>query len=195
MSKFTQLLWLLLVIAGCAAAADPTPTPITDSAQTTPTLAIDPADITFVDADALPTSTFEDPRLRQAEADYQVYCAHCHGYEGEGQAVGAPGETARLGYKQVPPHDSTGEIWHYADPLLFEVIKFGINNPLDHYPMIGFDAALSDDRIMALVDYIKFWWTEEQRTYQAEVTANYIQARTEAGSPIYPLDATEEAAP
>lgn len=187
MSKFTWLLWLLLIVVGCAATtADPTPTPAFE---------IGPADITFVDADALPTSTFEDPRLRQAETDYQVYCAHCHGYAGEGQAVGAPGETARLGYKQVPAHDAGGEIWRYADPLLFEVIKFGIDNPLNHYPMIGFDAVLSDAAIMALVDYMKLWWTEEQQAYQAEVTANYIQAREEAGSPVYQLDATAAAHP
>jgi len=84
----------------------------------------------WVDPAELPTSTFTDPVMREAEANYQFYCAHCHSYNGEGQALCAPGETARVGLKMVSPHDSSGNLWRYADPVLIEVIKQGIQNPL-----------------------------------------------------------------
>lgn len=177
--KYTWAIFTMILLSACA--------PV--MAQDTPPT-IDPGSIRFVGPEALPTSAFEDERLQKAEANYQVFCAHCHGYAGEGQAVGAPGETARLGYQMVPAHDSKGITWKFADPLLFEVIKFGITNPLDHYPMIGFDLVMTDDEIMALVDYMKFWWTPEQRAYNAYVTENHIRAREEAGSPVYRLDET-----
>ncbi len=174
----------MLLLAACTPASAARQVP-------TPTLAIDPNSISLIDPDDLPTTTFEDPRLQQAETQYQVLCAHCHGYQGGGQAVSAPGETARLGMKLVPPHDATGTTWHYADPVLFAAIKYGIQNPLTQYPMIAYDLMLSDDEIFGLLEYIRLWWTDEQRAYQAEVTQNLITAREESGLPVYPLDAPE----
>lgn len=174
--RVATLAGALWMMAACAAAPPPT---VTMPAATAPAL-----DFALVAPADLPTSTFTDERLREAEHLYQVYCAHCHGYDGEGQVIGAPGETERLGMKPVPAHDSTGDSWRYADPLLVAVIKYGIENPLNHYPMIAHGHVLSDAQIEALVDYMKLWWTEEQRAHQAEVTRNYTEARREAGITI-----------
>lgn len=168
-----KLALVALLLAACASMPQ----------TATPTL----PEISFTDPEDVPTSTFTDARMRQAEQQYQLYCAHCHGYNGEGQAVGAPGETAQLGLRLVPPHDSSGDTWRYADPVLVEVIKNGIQNPLTHYPMAGFGAALSDEEIMALLDYMRLWWTEEQRAYQAAVTANYLARQTDSAAPMTPL--------
>jgi hypothetical protein len=88
--------------------------------------------------------------------------------------------------KLVPALDSTGDAWRYADMLLVEVIKNGIQNPLDQYPMLGWSAVMNDGEITNLLAYIKLWWTDEQRAHQAEVSANLIAARRESG-----LDVTE----
>ena len=167
---------LTMIFAACAPAPTPTPQPTPD---------LPPVTLEFVGPEALPTSVFTDPVLRQAEMDYQVYCAHCHGYQGEGQLVGAPAETERLGMKPVPAHDATGDTWRYADPLLFEAIRNGIQNPLTQYPMVGWGNVLSDAQITGLIAYMKLWWTDEQRTHQAEVTQNLITARVESGLPVY----------
>jgi mono/diheme cytochrome c family protein len=164
------------LLAACSGAASPTPLP---------TPAGTPVALEFVGPEALPTSALDDPILRQAEGDYQLYCAHCHGYQGEGQLVGAPAETERLGMKPVPPHDSTGDTWRYADPLLYEVIRDGAENPLNQYPMVGWGGVLSDEQIMGLIAYIKLWWTDEQRAHQAQVTQNLIAAREESGLPVF----------
>lgn len=172
-----KVLLALAVLVGLAACSTtPTPTPI---------------NISLVDPGDLPTSTFTDPAMRTAEANYQIYCAHCHGYNGEGQALRAPGETERVGLKMVPPHDSTGNIWRYADPVLIEVIKIGIQNPLDQYPMIPFEGVISDEEMTGLLDYIKLWWTDAQREYQAVVTANHLLALADPGAEFAPLPPVE----
>lgn len=170
------LLLLLLMLGVSACASGPTPTPI---------------NFTLVDPDDLPTSTFTDPAMRGAEQNYQLFCAHCHGYNGEGQVLRAPGETISLGLRVVPPHDATGSTWRYADPLLVDVISSGIQNPLDHYPMPGFEAALSSEEIAALLEYIKLWWTNEQREYQAAVTANYVARQENPEAHLTPLPQIE----
>lgn len=164
-------LLLVLILAACASPSAPTPTLPPET----------PIEVSFIDPAQAPTSTFTDPVMREAEANYQLYCAHCHGYQGEGQLVGAPMETERLGMKPVPPHDSTGNLWRYADPLIYDVIRYGIQNPLNQYAMVAYGAVFTDEQIAALVEYIKLWWTDEQRAHQAEVTANYLEARAEAG--------------
>ncbi len=165
------------LLSACAGAA-PAPTAV-------PTLAGTPVTLAFVGPEALPTSALADPALRRAEANYQLYCAHCHGYAGEGQLMGAPAETERLGMKPVPPHNATGDTWRYADPLLYEVIRDGVQNPLNQYPMAGWGGVLSDEQIMELIAYIRLWWTDDQRAYQAAVTRSLIAAREESGLPVF----------
>lgn len=175
MLVFICLLIALIGLTGCGTVVTPTPQ-------------LTPIEISLVDPADAPTSTFADPALREGEANYLLYCAHCHGYEGGGQAIDVPGNTARLGMKLVPALDSTGDAWRYADMLLVEVIKNGIQNPLDQYPMLGWAAVMNDEQIDNLLAYIKLWWTDEQRAHQVEVSANLIAARRESG-----LDATAEA--
>ncbi len=183
MTVFMRFTMLLMIIAatGCGTAVTPT-------AESTP------IEVNLVDSADAPTSTFTDPALREGESNYLLYCAHCHGYEGGGQAIDVPGNTARLGMKLVPALDSTGETWQYADMLLIEVVKNGIQNPLDQYPMLGWKAVMSDEQINNLLTYIKLWWTDEQRVHQAEVSANLIVARQESGLDVT-AEATSDAAP
>ncbi len=121
---------------------------------------------------ATATSRFTDPVLQEAEVNYNRYCAHCHGYAGEGQLESTIANTESLGMHTVPPHDSTGHTWRHPDWLLFMVTRDGIDNPLDHYPMSGFSFALTDEQIWGVIQYIKTFWTDEQREYQAQITAD-----------------------
>ena len=108
------------------------------------------------------------------ELNYNLYCAHCHGYDGEGQLATTVENTRSLGMKTVPPHNADGHTWEHASPLLVDAILNGIDNPLNHYVMSGFSHALNEQDALDIIDYIRQWWTEDQREYQQEVTRNYV---------------------
>jgi mono/diheme cytochrome c family protein len=130
-----------------------------------------PSTVSLIAPEDVATPDIEDPVLRQGQVDYNTYCGHCHGYNGEGQGGNALETALRQGMRPVPPHNAGGSTWRYADQLLLRVVKEGVPNPLDQFPMPGFAAALTDERIMGILAYIKLWWTDEQRNHQAEVTA------------------------
>lgn len=181
--RWTPLLLLIFIVlvAACAPNAASTPLP----------------DITLIPAQALPTSSIEDPVLRQGQFNYDRYCMHCHGFDGEGQIGESAEATRNLGMKVVPAHDSTGVTWQYADQVLLRMTKEGIINGLNRYPMPGFGTTLTDEEIMGLYAYIKTWWTDEQRAYQAEITANLQATYDELGvtpaasDPIVTLESLE----
>lgn len=156
----------VLLLGGVLCAACAPPRLQRDQAgQPIPTLTNPPTEVFFA------TPTIADPQLR-AETNYNIHCAHCHGYDGEGQTTATGAEhTIKLGYKTVPPHDSTGHTWMHSDALLLEIIREGSNSPLHLYIMSGYKTVLSDDEIMGIIDYMRGWWTDEQRAYQQEVNA------------------------
>ncbi len=97
----------------------------------------------------------------QLEVGRQVYaenCAACHGPNGEGQQGAVP-----AGQAPAPPHDPTGHTWHHPDAQLFQIVKFG-----GTMGMPAYKDTLTDDEIWAVLDYIKTFWTPEQREFQAQ---------------------------
>lgn len=105
-------------------------------------------------------------------AIYAENCAGCHGANLEGQ----PDWMRRLdnGRMPAPPHDETGHTWHHADWDLFTITKLGIAAIVPGYQsdMPAFADLLSDAEIIAVLAFIKSTWPEQQRAFQAEVTAN-----------------------
>lgn len=159
------LLLLIALLVGCGAVATPP----------APTL-----EVMFVAPDAVPTSTFTNPVLLQGQRDYDLYCAHCHGYDGSGQLAEAIQDTLDLGMMIVPPHDATGHTWMHPTQLLIRVVREGVQNPLAHYPMPAFGDAFTDEQIEGMIAYMRRWWTPEQRRYQARLTWRW-QERENAG--------------
>jgi mono/diheme cytochrome c family protein len=133
------------------------------------------AAITLVAPNQLPTSQFTDPVLVLGEQQYNLVCAHCHGYEGQGQLAESIPQTESLGMHTVPAHNADSHVYQHPDQLLIRVIKEGVQNPLDHYPMPAFEGALTDEQINAIIAYMKTWWTEEQRAHQAEITQRWAE--------------------
>ena len=113
----------------------------------------------------LPDIPTTSPLLSQnstnGETIYIVYCAECHGLNGEGENPEDPfnGDVA-------PPHDDTGHTWHHDDDLLIEIVTQG--GISDRMPAFG--DQLTAEQIEAVLIYIKTFWTGEQRAYQDEVT-------------------------
>lgn len=101
------------------------------------------------------------------ESLYQKNCASCHGANLEGQ----PDWRTRLpnGRLPAPPHDASGHTWHHTDRNLFDVVKRGTAAIVgDGYEsdMPGFADVLSDEEIMAIINYIKSTWPERLRASQ-----------------------------
>lgn len=70
----------------------------------------------------------------------------------------------------APPHDASGHTWHHSDEILFNLTKFGFQNYVSNdyrSDMPAFDGTLSDDEIVAVIEYIKSIWSEEIRRRQA----------------------------
>lgn len=125
------------------------------------------------------TIEINDPELIEGKRLYDLNCAHCHGYNLEGQIPESIPATLELGMKPVPAPGPTGHFWEHPDQLLLRVVQEGISNPLDQYPMAAFGNDLSEAQIRAILGYIKLSWTDEQRAYQARLTEDWA-ARTEA---------------
>ncbi|GAB4334512.1 MAG: cytochrome c [Phototrophicales bacterium] len=162
MRQWLLLIPIFMILTACSGNTNSTSLPIIDEGITPTPLQI---------------SALISPRATQVlldgESNYYIYCAHCHGYEGEGQLESTIENTLSLGLKTVPAHDSTGHTWMHPDALLVQVIRDGIDNPLNHFPMPGFGEVLSDEEIMQIINFMKHWWTEEQLAYQAEVNQRW----------------------
>ncbi len=105
---------------------------------------------------------------------YTDACASCHGANLEGQ----PNWKVRQanGRLPAPPHDDTGHTWHHPDQVLFEMTKLGVETfgPEGYESdMLGFADILSDDRIWAVLAYIKSTWPANIRARQDSLTQRY----------------------
>ncbi len=126
-----------------------------------------------VKPEAVPTIDPSNDVLYAAQQNYNKYCAHCHGWAGDGQPQVTIENAEKLGYHTVPRHDEYGHTWQHPDQILFEVVKYGIQNPTNLYPMSPYEENLSDEEIFGVVDYIKGWWTDDQRRHQANLTTQF----------------------
>jgi len=144
---------VVFLLAACGPQPEPTPT----------------IDFTFLSDEPWMTPTPPHP----GETNYNTYCAHCHGYEGEGQLATTVENTLSLGMTTVPPHDATGHTWEHPDELLVQVILEGIDNPLNQYPMSGWGYVLDEQDALDIIDYMRQWWTPEQVAHQAAITERW----------------------
>jgi mono/diheme cytochrome c family protein len=113
------------------------------------------------------------PRLRTASVAwgatlYATHCAQCHGANLEG--VSNWKERLADGSLPPPPHDSSGHTWHHPDKVLLEIVRAG-GDPASNSKMPAFGDKLSDEDIMAILDFFKSKWGKKEREYQWGVTA------------------------
>lgn len=90
-------------------------------------------------------------KLLAAKQHYQQTCALCHGVSGEGK-------------DEVPSLNGSGHAWHHTDQQVAKWIREGIGK------MPAVAPHWSDQTIEDVHHYIKLWWSEEQRQWQANAT-------------------------
>jgi mono/diheme cytochrome c family protein len=98
---------------------------------------------------------------------YREHCASCHGADAEG----APNweEQNEAGELPAPPHGPEGHTWRHPDAELHHMIAEGWRDPFNgtqHLTMPAFGSILSEAEILAVIEYLKSLWTDEQRAFQ-----------------------------
>jgi hypothetical protein len=123
-----------------------------------------------INATTVPPVPLLNPKsVATGEKLYNQYCASCHGINLEGVAdwkIVLPDDSF-----PPPPHDSGGHTWHHPDELLIDIIANGGDSSLFNTKMPGFGDQLSESEIVAVLDYIKNHWGQEEREFQWWITA------------------------
>lgn len=107
---------------------------------------------------------------------YAEHCASCHGAELQGQ----PDWQTRLpnGRMPAPPHDASGHTWHHSDAQLFTIVKKGVSAIVPGYQsdMPGFEGALTEQQVHAVLAYIKSTWPDREREYQVQRSRSEVRS-------------------
>jgi cytochrome c553 len=130
----------------------------------------------------VPTSLTQAPTpqlIEHGKALFGVYCAGCHGVEGVGQdpdiPMGGYFHTARFpeGFHFAPALDMTGHAMIHATSSLFFVVKYGSLVRKDS-AMVGWQGRLTDDDMVAIVQFIRSTWSEPARQAQGRFINHWL---------------------
>lgn len=102
------------------------------------------------------------------EAVYAAECAACHGDRGQGQPNWQVANAD--GSLPAPPHDASGHTWHHPDDELLQIIARGGSIYLETSTMPAYENTLTEQEMVAVLDYIKTMWGPREQAYQAEQT-------------------------
>lgn len=122
-----------------------------------------------------------DPGLQAGEAAYNLRCAHCHGFDGEGELPSSAADTLALGMKIVPAHNAAGSTWMHPEQLLIRIIQEGAPNPLFRFQMAAYGEVMTEEEIRQVLDYMQLWWTDAQREHYAALTAARAEIESRFG--------------
>ena len=110
--------------------------------------------------------------VAEGAALYATYCAVCHGADLEGHPDWRTPNAD--GTYNPPPHDTTGHTWHHGDLTLVQLISQG--SPFRQSVMPAFGDTLTDEQILAILEFFRSNWGEQERTFQQEATQREISA-------------------
>jgi mono/diheme cytochrome c family protein len=132
-----------------------------------------------------PVPTLDSQNIARGAALYTQYCASCHGSNLEGAPEWK--RTLADGSLPPPPHDSSGHTWHHPDGLLLSIIADG-GDSASKSRMPAFKDQLSQEDMVAILDFIKSRWGREEREYNTQqARENGIQAVKRVG-PTAPIN-------
>jgi S-disulfanyl-L-cysteine oxidoreductase SoxD len=132
--------------------------------------------------DSIPPAPTLDPEaVALGQQVYAIHCADCHGVELEGEPNWQDQDEDRS--FRAPPHDASGHTWHHGDDLLIEITRLGgarlPANIGGTSNMPAYADILSDEEILAVLEYIKSSWPDDLRQIQWEQTLRERAATSE----------------
>jgi mono/diheme cytochrome c family protein len=150
-------------------------------------------------APSAPQLHFADAENAEAVQDgkklYASHCASCHGRKLQGQLLWQVRD--EFAGRRAPAHDQTGHTWQHSDEDLFAMTKFGrfptTPATVKSY-MPAYAQNLSDDRILAVIAYIKATWPIGLRVSQALLNPDYAGMPQNAETVEWRLPPTCQAA-
>jgi len=150
-------------------------------------------------APSAPHLHFADAENAEAVQDgkklYASHCASCHGRKLQGQLLWQVRD--EFAGRRAPAHDQTGHTWQHSDEDLFAMTKFGrfptTPATVKSY-MPAYAQNLSDDRILAVIAYIKATWPIGLRVSQALLNPDYVGMPQNAETVEWRLPPTCQAA-
>lgn len=125
---------------------------------------VPPAPLTSDDS-RFPIMPATEAQYSTGRALYEQYCSSCHGLNGEGQ------QPDPLAFGMAPPHTDAGHTWHHPDQQNFQTVWAG---RAIAGVMPSFAAQLTPDEIIAVLAYIKTWWSDQSLTIQLERTETML---------------------
>ena len=125
-----------------------------------------PASTVDLSGGAPPPPEIDTALAARGEDKYLQYCAVCHGVD----LRGAPNwqTPSEDGSYPPPPHDSSGHTWHHSDSVLTDLILNG--SAFEQSRMPAFGDRLTEDDVVAILEYLKSEWGEAERAYQWQNT-------------------------
>jgi len=133
--------------------------------------------------------------VQEGKRLYASHCAGCHGRKLQGQLLWQVRD--EFAGRRAPAHDQTGHTWQHSDEDLFVMTKFGrfptTPATVKSY-MPAYAQNLSDDRILAIVAYIKATWPIGLRVSQALLNPDYAGMPQNAETVEWRLPPTCQAA-
>jgi mono/diheme cytochrome c family protein len=117
---------------------------------------------------APPLPTLAADRVARGESLYASHCAGCHGLNLEG----APNWQQPMadGSLRPPPQDSSGHTWHHPDSQLVAIILEG-GAAIYGGTMPPFKDKLSEEDALAILEFFKSKWGQDEREFQWWITA------------------------
>ena len=114
-----------------------------------------------------PLPELDPDQIELGQSIYTQNCASCHGENLEGQENWKqPDADGKL---KAPPQDSSGHTWHHPDDLLFSIIANGSDPTFSNMP--AFEQTLTASEMVAVLDFIKNSWEQDEREFQWWLTA------------------------
>jgi S-disulfanyl-L-cysteine oxidoreductase SoxD len=134
-------------------------------------------------------------RVKEGKRLYVSECAGCHGRKLQGQLLWQV-QDQFIG-RRAPAHDQTGHTWQHSDEDLFHMTKYGryrtTPETVKSY-MPAYGRSLSDDKILAILAYIKATWPLGLRVSQALLNPGYAGMPRNADKVEWRLPPTCQAA-
>jgi mono/diheme cytochrome c family protein len=116
-----------------------------------------------------PLPALNPGRIAQGSEVYARECATCHGANLEGD----PNWETKLGdgSNPPPPLNDSGHASHHSDAGMLTILNYGVNYGKESF-MPGYKGILRDDEQMAVLEFIKSKWSEEEFGHQHNLVAS-----------------------